>query len=82
MKDSEGNVLPTIEKSFYMRDQKKHISFQSPDTNKMQVVIIDDRTKIYIAQGANADEARRRYLNRLGNKENVRFAVRKPMATT
>jgi hypothetical protein len=44
--------------------EKKHIIFKTPDITKMQEVIINYRTKIYIAPGADPEEARSRYLNR------------------
>jgi len=43
---------------------KKQPAFKSPDLNKMQVVVIDHRTKIYIAPDADPEEARARYLSR------------------
>ncbi len=43
---------------------KKTSTFKSPDLNKMQVVVIDHRTKIYIALDADPEEARTRYLSR------------------
>lgn len=45
---------------------KKQPVFKSPDLNKMQVVVIDHRTKIYIAPDADPEEARARYLSRRG----------------
>jgi hypothetical protein len=45
---------------------KKQLVLKSPDLNKMQVVIIDHRTKIYIARDADPEEARARYLSRRG----------------
>lgn len=48
---------------------KKQNTFKSPDLTKMQEVIIDLRTKIYIAVGADPQEARNRYFNRIGNKK-------------
>jgi len=35
----------------------------------MQEIIIDHRTKIYIAPGADADEAKSRYLTNLKNRK-------------
>ena len=48
--------------------EKKQNNFNSPDLTKMQVVVIDHRTKIYIAPGADPEEARSRYLSRLPNR--------------
>lgn len=44
---------------------KKQTTFNSPDLSKMQEVIIDVRTRIYIDPDADPDEARTRYLARL-----------------
>jgi hypothetical protein len=41
--------------------EKKHLDFKSPDLNKLQAVVIDHRTKIYIALDADPEEARSRY---------------------
>jgi hypothetical protein len=45
--------------------EKKQVVFKSPDLSKMREVIIDHRTKIYIAPGADIEEAKNRYLSRL-----------------
>lgn len=37
---------------------------KSPDISKLKEVIIDHRTKIYIAPDADVEEARTRYLSR------------------
>jgi len=50
-------------------NDKKQINFKSPDTSKLQEVIIDGKTIIYIPMGADADEARSRYLSRVGQKK-------------
>jgi hypothetical protein len=42
--------------------ERKPIVFKSPDLSKMKEVIIDHRTRIYIALDADAEEARTRYL--------------------
>jgi hypothetical protein len=44
---------------------KKQVTFKTPDLSKMQEVIIDVRTRIYIEPGADPEEARTRYLARL-----------------
>ena len=49
--------------------EKKPNTFKSPDLNKLQEVLIDHRTKIYIALGADPEEARRRYLSRFAAKK-------------
>jgi hypothetical protein len=47
------------------RFDKKPILFKTPDLSKMQEVVIDVRTRIYIAPGADPEKARNRYLARL-----------------
>jgi hypothetical protein len=81
MKSDERKSNPIIEKKFYLHDQKKNITFKTPDISKMQEVIIDARTKMYIAVGADPEEARLRYVNRLQTKDKVQHASRKPVAT-
>lgn len=49
--------------------EKKPNIFKSPDLNKLQEVLIDHRTKIYIALGADPEEAKRRYFERFGVKK-------------
>jgi hypothetical protein len=44
--------------------EKKANNFKSPDLSKMKEVIIDHRTKIYIAPTADIEEARNRYFSR------------------
>jgi hypothetical protein len=44
--------------------EKKPNNIKSPDLSKLKEVIIDHRTKIYIAPEADAEEARSRYLSR------------------
>ena len=48
--------------------EKKSPVIKSPDLHKLQEVIIDARTRIYIDAGANPEEARERYFSRLENK--------------
>jgi hypothetical protein len=48
-----------------MAFEKKAATFKSPDLSKMQEVVIDGRTRIYIAPDADPEEARKRYLARL-----------------
>ena len=45
--------------------EKKPVSFKSPDMSKLQEVVIDVKTKIYIALDADPKEARKRYHERL-----------------
>lgn len=49
--------------------EKKPKTFKSPDLSKLQEVIIDWRTKIYIATGADPEVARTKYFERIGNKK-------------
>jgi len=41
--------------------EKKQVVFNPPDLTKMQEVVIDHKTRIYIALGADPEEARSRY---------------------
>lgn len=47
--------------------EKKPNTCKSPDLTKLQEVVIDFRTKIYITIGADPEVARERYLSRFGN---------------
>ncbi len=44
---------------------KKQNIFKSPDTSRMQEVLIDERTRIYIPKGADPVKAKARYIERL-----------------
>jgi len=46
--------------------KEKQGNIKSPDMTKLQEVIIDYRTKIYISPGADPGEARSRYISRFG----------------
>lgn len=48
---------------------KKQNEIKSVDLNKLQEVIIDGRTRIYIAIDADPKEAKERYLERVGFKK-------------
>jgi hypothetical protein len=61
--------------------KKKQNNFKSPDLTKLQEVVIDFRTKIYIALGADPEEARSSYLSRLEDKNKLHFAIRKTVAS-
>lgn len=67
--DMKNNTrgLSKVELAFYLLEKKKNQN-PSPDISKMQVVEIDDKTKLYIAPGASADEARSRYSEYLRGK--------------
>ena len=43
-------------------------TFKSPDLSKLTAVIIDHRTTIYIAPGADIETARDKYLSRYPNR--------------
>jgi hypothetical protein len=58
--------------------ERKQVTFKTPDITKMQEVVINARTKIYIAVGADPDEARSRYQARQEVKTKVLFAPKKP----
>jgi len=49
---------------------EKKANFTPPDLSKMQEVVIDHKTKIYIKVGEDPEKAKLRYLNRLLAKEN------------
>jgi len=49
--------------------EKKSNNFKSPDLAKLQEVVIDFRTRIYIALKADPEEARSRYLSRFAYKK-------------
>ena len=48
---------------------KKHNVFKSPDLSKLQEVLIDFRTKIYIDKDADPVEARNKYISRFDSKK-------------
>ncbi len=48
--------------------EKKPVVHNSPDLSKMKEVVIDHRTRIYIALNADAGEAKSRYLANLKNR--------------
>jgi hypothetical protein len=49
--------------------EKKNVVFKSPDLSKLKEVVIDHRTKIYIAQDADVEEARSRYLSLVATRK-------------
>ncbi len=49
-------------------NKKNQNIYQSPDIGKLQEVVIDFRTKIYIAIDADPKEAKKRYLLRHSSK--------------
>jgi len=49
--------------------EKKPVVFKSPDLSKLKEVVINHRTRIYIAQDANIEEARNRYRSLLAARK-------------
>ena len=62
--------------------EKKPTAFKTPDITKMQEVVINYRTKIYIAVGADPEEARERYQARQDAKGKVLIMSKKSAAAT
>jgi hypothetical protein len=58
-----------IERNNCMYEKKNVNNFKSPDLSKLQAVVIDLRTIIYIAVGADPEAARTRYLTRFESKK-------------
>jgi hypothetical protein len=48
--------------------EKKGVNYESPNVNKLQAVVIDHKTTIYIATDADPVEAKKRYLFRINPK--------------
>ncbi|HEX7494141.1 MAG TPA: hypothetical protein VF346_07970 [Bacteroidales bacterium] len=61
--------------------ERKQIVFKTPDITKMQEVVINQRTKIYIAVGADPDEARSRYWARQDAKGKMLLTPKKTVLT-
>lgn len=61
--------------------ERKQNNFKTPDLSKLQEVVIDFRTKIYIEVGADPAEAKSRYLSKLEAKNKVNIVSRKPAAS-
>jgi hypothetical protein len=61
--------------------EKKQNNFKTPDISKMQEVIINARTRIYINMDADPEEARMKYLARQEAKGKVVIVSRKPVAS-
>ena len=61
--------------------ERKQIVFKTPDVTKMQEVVINQRTKIYIAVGADPDEARSRYWARQDAKGKMLLTPKKTVIT-
>jgi hypothetical protein len=65
-----------MEWSCKMQEKKSNI-LKTPDLSKMQEVVINQRTIIYIAE-ANRNEAGSRYQAKQDAKNEVLFALKKP----
>jgi hypothetical protein len=48
--------------------EKKGNNYESPNVSKLQAVVIDHKTTIYIGLGADPEEAKKRYLYRINPK--------------
>ena len=59
------DILHERENHMYDKKQKAYVS---PDLSTMQEVVVNFRTKIYIPRGDDPEEAKKRYLERVGNK--------------
>jgi len=46
--------------------EKKQDQFKSPDLSKLQAVVIDRNTVIYITPGDDPEEAKKRFIARVG----------------
>jgi hypothetical protein len=46
-------------------NDKKQNNFKSPDLSKLQLVVINEKTRIYIEEGEDPKKAKARYLERL-----------------
>lgn len=55
----------TIERKQSM-SEKKQDHFKSPDVSKLQAVVIDRNTTIYVSIGDDPEEARKRFTSRVG----------------
>jgi hypothetical protein len=82
MENTKKKTNPEMEKSRYMSSPKKTNTFKTPDLREMQEVIINERTKIYIAIGADPEKARSRYFERLETAGKMNFSYKKPAAKT
>lgn len=48
--------------------EKKQSVYKSPDLSKLKEVVIDHRTKIYVAIDADIEEAKNKYIFRIASK--------------
>jgi len=63
-----SKIISLIERSHCMYEKKPN-SYTSPDLSKMQAVVIDIKTIIYIALDADPKLAKSSYLSRIGLKK-------------
>jgi len=61
--------------------EKKQVVIKSPDVSKMQVVVIDSRTRIYIALDADPEAAKIRYIAKLESQNTFYARSRKSIAS-
>jgi hypothetical protein len=61
--------------------EKKPVIFKSPDMTKLQEVVIDLKTKIYIALDADPEEARKRYRERIEAKNRLLISPKKTVVS-
>jgi thymidylate kinase len=61
--------------------EKKPVIFKSPDMTKLQEVVIDLKTKIYIALDADPEEARSRYRARIEAKNRLLISPKKTVVS-
>jgi hypothetical protein len=64
-----------------MIEKKQFNNFKSPDLSKLQEVRIDIKTSIFIAIGADPDQARKNYFSRIEAKNKSLVVSRKPVAS-
>jgi hypothetical protein len=67
--------------NIFKMQEKKQNNFKTPDITKMQEVIINAKTRIYIQIDADPEEARMRYMARQEVKGKVILAIRKPVVS-
>ena len=60
--------------------EKKQVVIKSPDLSKMQVVVIDSRTRIFIEQGLDAEAAMLRYIAKLESQNTFYARSRRSIA--
>jgi hypothetical protein len=58
--------------------EKPRNNFKTPDLSKLQEVVIDERTKIYVDIAADPAEAKNKFLTKQGEKTKIHFSKRKP----